>query len=169
MKVVIKSKTGLVIVLAVIAGTAYLWLNPSESDRLPRKYFTPPDTIIFTRDGDPYAYEHKAAAWQKYRQHLYDGCISELSQLKQPDEESELLNGIARLSQNKWNAAMFHLDQAYTLGGKHVSPTTSWLYALTLLRYGDTTKALSLLNSLAAQTGPYQEKASALLKDLQQN
>jgi tetratricopeptide (TPR) repeat protein len=153
--------------LVLGVGAAVYLTRPAPGEALFQRYFEPyPSTRPVVRGAFTDA---RSNALALYEARDYRGALAALegSLRREPTDPVVLFYaGLSRLSLGQAREATRNLEQVRRLGENDLQAPAEWYLALAHLRSHDLAAARSRLERIAATGGFYQDKARALLSEL---
>lgn len=149
-----------------LGGAVYL-ARPGPGEALFQRYFEPyPSTQPIVRGVTP---DGKSNALALYEARDYRGALAafEVSLAREPDDAVvRFYAGLCRLALGRAPEAAVDLEQVSRLGPNELRAPADWYLALIHLRGRDLGEARSRLKHIAESGGFYQDKARALVSEL---
>jgi tetratricopeptide (TPR) repeat protein len=153
--------------LIVGVGAAVVLTRPGPGETLFQDYFEPyPSTRPTVRGA---VQDASSDAMARYEAGDYRGALAALEgRLQQPpdDPATRFYAGVCRLALGRTREATLDLEQVLLLGEKELHTPAEWYLALIHLRGEDPAEARPHLERIAGAGGFYQDKARALLSQL---
>jgi len=148
-------------------GTAIVLTRPDPGEVLFQRNFEPyPSTRPVVRGG-PVAGISSALALYEARDHRGALTAFEERLRREPDDpEARFYAGVCRLALGQVREATLDLEQVLRLGEKELHAPAEWYLALAHLRSDDPAGARPHLERIAGAGGFYQDRARALLSEL---
>jgi tetratricopeptide (TPR) repeat protein len=154
--------------LVVGVGAAVILSRPGPAEALFRRHFEPyPSTQPTVRGA---VRENGSEAMALYEEGDYRRALAALEDrlARQPDDAvSRFYAGVCRLSLGQSREATLDLEQVLQMDEKELHAPAEWYLALAHIKSGDLVGARTHLQRIAGAGGFYQDKARALLAELE--
>jgi tetratricopeptide (TPR) repeat protein len=153
--------------LAIGVGAAIVLTRPGPGEALFQRSFEPyPSTLPILRGGTTSGGSNALALYEARDYRAALAALQESLGREPNDAVAHFYSGLCRLALGQPREATFDLDVALRLGDEELRVPAEWYLALAHLPGRHPAEARPILQRIVAHGGFYQDKAQALLHDL---